>query len=116
MEAPLGRRAADSDQCEPPRKSGPPLLRSMSINRLPQSETPVQAAADPLEQLVIAETRSRLESGSIHVFDEILCRVESAIISTVLIETDDNLTHAAMRLGISRPTLRSKIRAYMQLK
>lgn len=71
---------------------------------------------DQLEQLISSETRSRLEAGSIHILDEILCRVESAMISTVLSETDENLTHAAQRLGISRPTLRSKIRAYMPIR
>lgn len=81
-----------------------------------EPETSTSPGLDQLEQLISMETRSRLDAGSIHIFDEILCRVESAIISTVLSETDENLTHAAQRLGISRPTLRSKIRAYLSLK
>ena len=88
-----------------------------SMNTSSQVEAQVSSPTeDALEKLIAAETRLRLQSDSIHIFDDILRRVESAIISTVLSETDQNLTHAAQRLGISRPTLRNKIRTYMPFK
>ncbi len=64
-----------------------------------------------LESQIQTETDRCLEAGSVNVFDEVMHRVEATIILTVLRQTNNNLTRAAMRLGISRPTLRTKLRA-----
>jgi len=88
----------------------------MNTSSQTEAETSSPAVEEELERIIVAETRLRLQSDSIHIFDDILRRVESAVIGTVLAEMDQNLTHAAQRLGISRPTLRNKIRAYLPFK
>ncbi len=85
-----------------------------SASPTPTHLSPALAPAEnSLERLVAIETRRRLESGSIHVYEEVLQRVEAAIIITAMSESNNNLTHAAQRLGISRPTLRSKLRSHL---
>lgn len=56
------------------------------------------------------EVQRLLESGSQMISDEIHDQVDKVVLEIVLKSTDGNLTEAATRLGISRPTLRNRIR------
>jgi DNA-binding protein Fis len=64
-----------------------------------------------LEQIVRQTTQQQLEADSTNIFEDVLHHVEAAMIATVLESTDHNITQASKRLGISRPTLRSKLRS-----
>jgi len=61
-------------------------------------------------------TRRYLASQSDDVYDQVLHQVESAMIQIVMDVSDQNLTRAAQRLGLSRPTLRSKLRCRLSEK
>jgi DNA-binding protein Fis len=69
-----------------------------------------------LEQIVRRTTQQQLEADSTNIFEDVLHHVEAAMIATVLESTDHNITQASKRLGISRPTLRSKLRSRMPFK
>jgi DNA-binding protein Fis len=69
-----------------------------------------------LEKLVQSVTKQQLSADSTNIFEDVLQHVEAAMIATVLEATDHNITQAARRLGISRPTLRSKLRSRMPFK
>lgn len=64
-----------------------------------------------LSSSIQAETRRQLALGSNDVYEQVLQLVEAAMIEAVMQDSHQNLTRAAQRLGLSRPTLRSKIRA-----
>jgi DNA-binding protein Fis len=89
----------------------PPIEKVVSPELV--KSTSRSSPSPTLEKLVVIETEMCLAEGSNHIYEEIIERVESAMIATVMKETNHNLTHAAKRLGISRPTLRSKIRQHM---
>jgi DNA-binding protein Fis len=66
-----------------------------------------------LAQCVKDETARQLARGSNDVYEQVLHLIEMAMIEVVMKDSGQNLTRAAQRLGISRPTLRSKIRMRM---
>jgi two-component system nitrogen regulation response regulator GlnG len=53
--------------------------------------------------------RRRLREGTTALYAELTERVERELFAEVLTQTHGNITHAAAVLGISRPTLRSKL-------
>lgn len=63
-----------------------------------------------IESLIEEQTIGRLKAGSTDVFEDVMQRIEEIVVTTALRESDWNVTHAATRLGISRPTLRTKLR------
>jgi DNA-binding protein Fis len=88
-------------------------------NVIPVDQTEAAARsqlAQQLEKLVQSATRQQLAADSTNIFEDVLQHVEAAMIATVLEATDHNITQAARRLGISRPTLRSKLRSRMPFK
>ena len=62
------------------------------------------------------EVHRLLENGSHSISDEIHDQVDQVILHLVLKSTDGNLTEAAARLGVSRPTLRNRMRRLPDLK
>jgi two-component system nitrogen regulation response regulator GlnG len=52
---------------------------------------------------------SRLRDGTTELYSEVITRVEREMISAALRHTDGNISQTAVLLGITRPTLRSKI-------
>lgn len=79
-------------------------------------ETRQSSLVAQLEQIVRRTTQQQLEADSTNIFEDVLHHVEAAMIATVLESTDHNITQASKRLGISRPTLRSKLRSRMPFK
>jgi two-component system nitrogen regulation response regulator GlnG len=75
-----------------------------------------QPATNPSEQLsppraadLAVFIGERLRSGSTHLHAETLALMERVLLTEVLRHTAGNLSHAARILGITRPTLRTKL-------
>lgn len=72
-------------------------------------------AASVIDVGQLAELRSLVHSGwssgSLDIYREVMQRVDAAIVEEALKLSGGNQQQAAERLGISRPTLRSKLRA-----
>jgi len=64
---------------------------------------------DSLQEWIFNEIQS---SSSEKVFDDLINRMEKEIVLKSLRHTDNNRTRAAKLLGLSRPTLQSKIEKY----
>jgi nitrogen regulation protein NR(I) len=58
---------------------------------------------------VLGFVRRRLSEGTADLYAEVLERVEREVLVEVLTHTQGNITRAAQVLGITRPTLRSKL-------
>jgi DNA-binding protein Fis len=80
------------------------------------SESSPSSLVAQLEQIVRRTTQQQIQADSTNIFEDVLHHVEAAMIATVLESTDHNITQASKRLGISRPTLRSKLRSRMPFK
>jgi len=65
-----------------------------------------QDSNDPLQEWILHEIQS---PSSKNIFDDLMNRIEKEIIFEALRHTDNNRTRAAELLGLSRPTLHSKI-------
>lgn len=65
-----------------------------------------QESNDPLRELILSKI---LNPSSENIFDDLMNRIEKQIILEALRNTDNNRTKAAELLGLSRPTLHSKI-------
>jgi DNA-binding protein Fis len=115
LNLPHNPRPTDPSMTIPPMTIPPMTIPPAEKVVTPESvkSTSSSSTSPTLEKLVVIETEICLGEGSNHIYEEIVERVESAIIATVMKETNHNLTHAAKLLGISRPTLRSKIRQHM---
>ncbi|MBU1182981.1 MAG: hypothetical protein KKF00_12615 [Proteobacteria bacterium] len=61
---------------------------------------------DPLQEWILHEIQS---TSTENIFDDLMNRIEKEIILEALRNTDNNRTKAAELLGLSRPTLHSKI-------
>ncbi|MEO2090603.1 MAG: helix-turn-helix domain-containing protein, partial [Gemmataceae bacterium] len=61
------------------------------------------------ESDVLVFVRRRLAEGSSNLYAEVVERVEREVLTEVLTHTQGNITRAAQLLGITRPTLRSKL-------
>jgi two-component system nitrogen regulation response regulator GlnG len=81
----------------------PPDVRGRS-----ESETGSEPPASNLGELM-RFIRERLQRGSTNLHAEVLERVERELLTEVLQATDGNLSKSAIVLGITRPTLRSKL-------
>jgi nitrogen regulation protein NR(I) len=80
----------------------PPELR-------PGSGPPGGPAPARGESDVLGFVRRRLAEGSSNLYAEVVERVEREVLTEVLTHTHGNITRAAQLLGITRPTLRSKL-------
>ncbi len=87
----------------------PPNEVSWSINAL--SAVPVPLAADGSDLNVNDLTRQLLRSGHEDLYREVLSTVDRAILEETMRYFNGNQFQAAERLGISRMTLRNKLRA-----
>ena len=65
-----------------------------------------QDSSNPLHEWILYEIQS---PSSENIFDDLMNRIEKEIILEALRNTDNNRTKAAELLGLSRPTLHSKI-------
>ena len=74
------------------------------------SRTP-PTGSDAGEQLS-AFVASRIQSGSESLYDEAVARLEKDLLVLILRETEGNQVQAARLLGITRTTLRNKIRQF----
>lgn len=87
----------------------PDCLPEICRNRVPGSEpsrsVDVQPALD-----IAALTKQLLEAGSTNVYREVNSQVDRVLLSTVLNHAGGNLQHAAELLGISRMTLRARLK------
>lgn len=67
-------------------------------------------APDDWQAGLQAEVQSKLAAGSYNVRDDIYDQVDAILIREVLTSTGGNISEASSRMGISRPTLRSRIK------
>lgn len=93
--------------------SGPVIVPAFLPMGFGENKTTSETAATPAHGWVEAlrgEINERLQRGSQTISGEIHDQVDRVLIETVLEATAGNLSEAAIRLGISRPTLRNRIR------
>ncbi len=79
-------------------------VRDDNLRQVPSNGA---AAASDLQQFI----RRRLEEGSDNLYAESVERLETELLTAVLQHTDGNQLQAAKILGVTRGTLRNKIRA-----
>jgi two-component system nitrogen regulation response regulator GlnG len=93
------------------RSTGPVLIPSFLPSPLGAPRA-AAAAVPPAEELAPLESfiRQRLQAGSNDLFEETIRRVEQFLLPLVLQATGGNKAQAARILGLSRPTLRMKLR------
>jgi len=72
-----------------------------------------QVEREQFAQCIRTEVARQLVAGSNDIYEQLVQQVEATMIEMVMRDSKQNLTRAAQRLGLSRPTLRSKIRARM---
>jgi len=82
----------------------PPTLRAAGLTR---DATRIGGSLAPLERLI----DERLRSGATEIYDEVQAELDRHLIMRVLAHTRGNQHQAARILGLSRNTLRGKIRA-----
>ena len=78
--------------------------------RAPRSAATTGVNVDEWPPLA-AFVQERLEQGSTNLHPEMLALVEKQLFRMVMRHTNNNLSHASRILGITRPTLRSKLAA-----
>ncbi len=117
-----------TEQCLPPscmeragHKPGTAATVPESVPDLPRPieslpAMPAEAFSyQPSEQGLLVELRNIVRtgwaSGSHDIYREVMQRVDAAIVEEALKQSGGNQQLAAERLGISRPTLRTKLRA-----
>lgn len=110
-----------TEQCLPPSCFGQHTKTESHVAMLPEvNHSRIETAnhlheANMNDAVPMAEVRSLVrsgwESGSHDIYREVMQRVDAAIVEEALKHTGGNQQLAAERLGISRPTLRSKLRA-----
>ncbi|SMP73816.1 regulatory protein, Fis family [Neorhodopirellula lusitana] len=86
--------------------SSTPSSRSSS----PESRGRESLTLDPWQEELIEEIRQRFTGGSQTILEDIHERVDRVLIDFVLTQTGGNISEASSRLGISRPTLRNRLR------
>lgn len=86
-------------------------LRENSLGSIVLPETPVGA---PTWDAFAQEIDSAFRSGEIGIYRRALQLLDRILVTTALEKTNGNQSEAAERLGISRPTMRGKIRALSQ--
>ena len=95
----------------------PDITESQSTpTRYDETDPDIERELAELAFQVKRVTRRQLASQSDDVYEQVLHQVESAMIEVVMDVSDHNLTRAAQRLGLSRPTLRSKLRCRLSEK
>ncbi|TWU59158.1 DNA-binding protein Fis [Rubripirellula tenax] len=83
---------------------------SAKKERNPSSQTPESSERAPWETALIQEIQQLLNDDSEIILDEIHERVDRVLFDHVLTECGGNISEASKRLGISRPTLRNRVR------
>ena len=86
----------------------PNIVRSQSVVRRSEGTAPLQSHAADWNAFI----EERLRAGTESLYDDALESLERRLISHVLRHTDGNQMQAAKILGITRSTLRSKIRQH----
>jgi two-component system nitrogen regulation response regulator GlnG len=84
--------------------------RSSSLKRSEISLEADVTTRDPWEDGLIEEIEQLLAEGSQTMVEEVHERVDRVLFELVLAETGGNISEASLRLGISRPTLRTRIK------
>ena len=87
----------------------PPLEVSWSIGKLPVASKPQSSDGSGLNVNELA--RQLLSQGQLDLYRELMSSVDRAILQETMRYFDGNQFQAAERLGISRMTLRSKLRS-----
>ena len=104
-----------TEQCLPPSCLDRRAHHEPMHQDFPAVVVPDNSLTSSSEVGYLAELRSLVQSGwkagSNDIYREIMQRVDAAIVEEALKHTGGNQQLAAERLGISRPTLRSKLRA-----
>lgn len=93
--------------------SGPVILPSFLPAGLAHSAAvPTPSESAPLTWIdgLVLEVRKRFNEGSFAISSDIHDKVDRLLIDEVMKSTDNNISEAANRLGISRPTLRNRIK------
>lgn len=93
--------------------SGPVILPSFLPSGFAGAASNVQApdqSPKDWQERLVDEIHQRLADGSFTISSDIHDNVDRILISEVLKSTGNNISEASNRLGISRPTLRSRIK------
>lgn len=91
----------------------PAFLPASIRETTPGEDVPLEDQSEPAQQPTDGNARlarKLLQADSYNILAEVVNRAEREAIIEVLQETECNLTTAARRLGISRTTLRTKLR------
>jgi two-component system nitrogen regulation response regulator GlnG len=88
-----------------------PAFLPGALRSRPAGPTATESAAKPNSLDLPAFIRERLEAGSTNLHTEALSLLDRLLITEVLQHTAGNLSHAARILGVTRPTLRTKLAA-----
>jgi len=75
-----------------------------------RAEREASALESALENILKAKLKQAINEDSEHLYDDIIYMVDKSLINLVLQEVNDNQVKAARLLGISRTTLREKIK------
>jgi two-component system nitrogen regulation response regulator GlnG len=75
-----------------------------------KAEREASALESALEHILKAKVKQAINRNSHNLYDDILNMVDKSLINLVLHEVNDNQVKAAQLLGISRTTLREKIK------
>jgi len=97
--------------------SGPVIVPAFLPSGFGESSSPGNNVeiSNGWESEVSKEINRRLASGSCTVSEDIHNEVDRILIREVMKATGNNLSEASLRLGISRPTLRSRMK-HLRLK
>lgn len=90
---------------------GPTLVASALPNEIRTTDRMAGelAVCDPDESDVLRFIRRRLNEGTSNLYTEVLEWIERELLTEMLLQSSGNITQASLILGITRPTLRSKL-------
>ena len=93
--------------------TGPVIVPENLRSEIQQSNDLVPSAGASIQSPVGVESfvRDRIEEGSNDIYAETLAMMERKLITEILSETSGNQSQAAELLGITRGSLRTKIRS-----
>jgi two-component system nitrogen regulation response regulator GlnG len=88
------------------------LLGNLSTRANLVASHQVSAEAKPRELDVVALVNDLLQSGEDNIYDKVSAAVDRCVIETILRHAKGNQVRASEILGISRTTLRAKLRTF----